>query len=80
MIPNVYRIDWELKRPAGSPSVVRLFVAPVVGARVRIPLQSGLTRSFQVLKVEPIALLIGVVVKADEYAADLVLLNVEDGQ
>ncbi len=72
-IPTVYNLDWEPKRPKFAPSVVHIFVPPVVGANVMIPESDGYMRTYLVLSVTPRAHPVGLPSKMDGCAADLVL-------
>ena len=72
-VPNVYRISWQGKEPAGVPDDVRLFVPPVVGGHVLLPLQWLGLKRFRVIEVTPIARPSDETHRANEYAAELIL-------
>ena len=74
-IPNVYSIKWQGSVPAGALSIVRLFVAPVAGGHMLMPLRErGLLR-VRVIEVTPIGYPFGRAPKVDDYAADLVVAD-----
>lgn len=72
-VPNVYLVKWQGTAPKGAPSTMRLYIAPVVGGDVLLPMYDGGLSTRSVISVTPIGYAFNKSPNEDDYAADLVL-------
>lgn len=68
-----FDVTYSPRRPKGWTEVLKLHLAPVVGAHVTVPSPSGITVRCRVLEVTPRAYGVDDNRSADSFAADLEL-------